>query len=69
MIIHNSGIANGIYLQKAGVHARAKEGEKLVIDQQYFDHVAAIIKRVSGIISRDAQEKFDKPTEDEISEA
>jgi len=60
VIIHNSSVANAIYLSKAGTHARAKDGEMLVVDKKYFDHVVVITKRVSGIIARDAQTKFDK---------
>lgn len=34
--IHNSGIANDIYLTKSGVVARVKSGEYLPVDIQYF---------------------------------
>lgn len=34
--IHNMGIVNEIYIKKAGSHARAKIGENLPIDIQYF---------------------------------
>jgi hypothetical protein len=65
VIIHNDGIANAIYLSKSGAHARAQRpGEKLAVDGAYFDHVVMIIKRISGIIARDAQAKFDKPVGD-----
>lgn len=34
--VHNQGIANDIYLAKAGSHARAKQGERLHLDNNYF---------------------------------
>ena len=36
IFIHNRGIANDVYLRKAGTHARVKEGMKLPSDIQYF---------------------------------
>ena len=37
LIIHNSGIVNKIYLDKAGTKARYATGDKVVIDRPYFD--------------------------------
>jgi hypothetical protein len=36
IFIHNRGIANDIYMRKAGSHARVKTGVVLPIDLQYF---------------------------------
>lgn len=36
IFIHNRGIANDVYLRKAGTHARVREGERLPADIQYF---------------------------------
>ena len=36
IFIHNRGIANDVYLRKAGSHARAKDGMSLPADIQYF---------------------------------
>lgn len=36
IFIHNRGLANEIYLRKAGSHARVKSGQKLPADIQYF---------------------------------
>lgn len=36
VFIHNGGIANQIYLTKAGSHARVKVGQSLPISQPYF---------------------------------
>lgn len=58
ILVHNSGIANQIYVEKAGPLARAQEGEPLLVDQSYFDVVITVLKRVSGIVVREAQAKF-----------
>lgn len=34
--VHNQGIANEIYLAKAGTQARVKAGEELPVDTKYF---------------------------------
>lgn len=36
IFIHNRGIANDVYVRKAGSHARAKSGMRLPSDIQYF---------------------------------
>lgn len=36
IFIHNRGIANDIYLRKAGMHARVQAGMRLPADIQYF---------------------------------
>jgi hypothetical protein len=60
VVIHNRGIANPIYVSKSEGRARAESGEKLEINAAYFDDVVTVIKRMSGIIAREAQEKFGK---------
>ena len=57
-IVHNGGIANATYRLKAGTKARAKEGQRLVMNAAYFDQCVATIKRVSGIIKRDIEAHF-----------
>lgn len=54
VLIHNSGIANSIYIRKAGKLARAKAGEKIPMDESYFNNfirgmkslVTAVYKRL-----------------------
>jgi hypothetical protein len=36
IFIHNRGIANDVYVRKAGSHARVKAGMNLPVDSQYF---------------------------------
>jgi hypothetical protein len=38
LIIHNSGIVNKTYLDKAGTKARYAVGDQLVIERPYFDY-------------------------------
>lgn len=58
LLVHNVGIANDHYINKAGPKARAKIGEKVVVDREYFDSSVALVKRISGIIKRDAAKTF-----------
>ena len=58
VVIHNSGIINEVYLSKVGNKKRGEVEDRLVIDNQYFDHCIAILKRLSGIIRRDIDKQF-----------
>jgi hypothetical protein len=58
LVVHNRGVINAIYLQKAESHARGKSGELAEIDEKYFKHAIAQLKRVSGIVSRDIKACF-----------
>jgi hypothetical protein len=61
LLVHNGGIVNGVYLAKAGSNARGKVGEKLAVESVYFEHCVAALKRISGIIKRDAEKSFPVP--------
>lgn len=58
VVIHNSGIINDVYLSKVGNRKRGEVGGRLVINDQYFNHCIATLKRLSGIIRRDLDKKF-----------
>ena len=58
IIIHNSGIINDVYLSKVGQKKRGEIGDRPVIDNQYFNHCTATLKRLSGIIRRDVDKQF-----------
>jgi hypothetical protein len=58
LLIHNSGVINQLYLNKAGNKSRGKIGDYLVVDSEYFDHCVAVMKGISGIIQRDIEENF-----------
>lgn len=52
LIIHNNSIVNDVYLKKVGRKARATQG-LIVVNKDYFEHSIALLKRLSGIISRE----------------
>lgn len=60
LLVHNTGIANEIYVQKTGRYARAEVGGRIDVDRIYFDRSLALVKRLSGIIERDAGSHFPK---------
>ena len=58
LITHNSGVINEVYVTKAGNSARGSAGEFAEIDEEYFDKAIGILKRLSGIVKRDAEKTF-----------
>ncbi|MEJ8629513.1 hypothetical protein P0F65_06080 [Sphingomonas sp. I4] len=50
IIIHNSGLINKLYVEKAGDKSRGDVGEELVIDDAYFRHVIVTLKALAGAI-------------------
>lgn len=58
LVVHNSRIANQLYLEKAGSKARGALGEKLPVDRAYYYDALAKLKKVSGAIKRDVEKKF-----------
>lgn len=58
LLIHNSGMVNAVYGVKAATRARARIGQVIQIDRQYFDRCIATIKRISGIVRRDVDKTF-----------
>ncbi|MCK9373776.1 MAG: hypothetical protein M0P91_11295 [Sulfuricurvum sp.] len=57
IIIHNSGIANEVYLKKSGNKAKWTEGEKVVIEQDYLNSLVAESKSLVGKICSAIQAK------------
>ena len=60
IIVHNSGIANSVYLKKADSLARAKDGEQLPIDEKYFGGAIASMKSLIGKASSGIQAELKK---------
>jgi hypothetical protein len=58
IIIHNGGIANAAYIEKAGPKARVAIKALLPMNAKYFDHTIAIIKRIAVIVKRDTEKHF-----------
>ncbi len=57
ILVHNNGIVNETYVRKAGTCARYKDGEKLLISEQYLREVWEIIRRVVQDLSTATQKK------------
>ena len=57
ILAHNKGIANAIYVSKAGNHARYKDGEKLEIPEPYHRESWQLIKKVVQDVSAAAINK------------
>lgn len=64
LIVHNVGIANPVYLSKAGAFAKWNQGDNVVVTQDYFNAALALTKRLSGIVKRDAEKTFPVTTSD-----
>lgn len=64
LVVHNSGIVNALYLEKAGDKARGALGEKITVDEKYFSSALAKLKKVSGAIKRDVEKKYGAQAED-----
>lgn len=58
LLIHNRGLINNVYLQKVGENARGSVGDLIEINEKYFKHAVAQLKRVSGIVKRDIEQTF-----------
>ena len=57
IIIHNSGVANEVYVKKAGDHAKWKDSESIVVDQDYLNSLVADSKSFIGKICTAIQKK------------
>jgi hypothetical protein len=60
IIVHNSGIINNTYLEKAGKMARGKNGDQLKVDNSYFESSIAFMKSLIGRISTGLTEGLKK---------
>jgi len=60
LIIHNSGIVNKVYLDKAGTKARYASGDKVVIDRLYFDDCWGLAKKLVDDIAAAAKLRLAK---------
>lgn len=64
LVVHNSGIVNALYIEKAGGKARGALGEKIAVDESYFSSALAKLKKVSGAIKRDVEKKYGAQAEE-----
>lgn len=55
IIIHNNGVINKVYVEKAGEKRRGEVGDELAIDQDYFRQVIITLKKLSGSIQSNTE--------------
>jgi hypothetical protein len=60
LLIHNSGIVNATYLEKAGKRARYKLGEKIEISPDYFREGWSLARTVVDDVTGEAIRRFNK---------
>jgi hypothetical protein len=58
IIVHNSGVANAIYVLKAGKEARGHEGDRLKIDKVYFKAAIQTMKKLTHSVYSKTMQKF-----------
>ena len=63
ILVHNGGVANKLYLQKAGALARAGEGEPLPVSEEYFSRAIASMKGVIQSVYTQLLAKYGKSRE------
>jgi hypothetical protein len=60
LLIHNSGIVNKTYLDKAGTKARYAVGDKVVIDRPYFNDCWMLAKKLIDDIAAATKRRLSK---------
>src|SRR5437899_815206 len=58
IIVHNAGIANDTYAEKAGTKARAKPGDQLKNDEVYFGESIRCMKSLTQTVYSKSVAKF-----------
>jgi hypothetical protein len=58
LLIHNSGVVNKTYLDKAGTKARYAVGDKVVIDRPYFEECWLLTKKLIDDIATAAKSRL-----------
>lgn len=60
LLIHNSGMVNKTYLDKAGAKARHAIGDKVVIDRRYFEGCWLLAKKLVDDIATAAKRRLSR---------
>jgi len=58
IIVHNSGIANDLYIAKSGKKARARPGDRLQINRAYFEGATHTMKRLIHSVYAKSLDQF-----------
>lgn len=53
LLVHAEGIVNDVYKSKVGSLARANIGERISLEEKYFEHVVKTCKKLIGIFRRE----------------
>ncbi len=61
--VHNGGIANRLYIQKAGALSRAEDGDPLPLDEDYFSSAITCMKGVIQSVYQSLLRKYGKSKE------
>lgn len=59
IIVHNTGIVNALYLEKAGGKARAKSGVLVPLDEMYFSRAIQCIKKLIEGLHKQITRKYE----------
>lgn len=60
LLVHNDGIVNDIYREKAGTLARGNIGTRINVDAEYFEKSVRLLKNISSAIYRGLLDKYGK---------
>jgi len=58
LLVHGLGAINALYLSTAGRKARGGLGDEVVVDAKYFSDALATMKRLAGVVKRDAENAY-----------
>lgn len=58
LIVHNEGVINATYVQKAGKLARGKVGDTIPVDEMYFDPAIRTMKKLVNAVYSKSLSKF-----------
>lgn len=69
LIVHNNGIVNEIYINKAKTFSLCSLGEEALIDENYFKMVVSTLKSLIGTLHREVRNNYNEdPKQGEIDE-
>jgi len=61
LIIHNDGDINALYLRKSKKRARGKLGDRIPLDDEYFEQCISVMKSISSEIENQVRAVHDAP--------
>lgn len=58
LLVHNDGVINATYVEKAGKLARGKVGDTIAVDEMYFDLAISTMKKIVKSVYAKSLNKF-----------